>query len=73
MDKTMKKKVGVVKNESSIIKIIDYLHENDRPLAWLHRRTKISYNSLYSIFSQRTTGLSDKKREIINKALKMKF
>jgi hypothetical protein len=73
MDKSMKRKVSKFRNEKSIEKIIDYLHTNERPLAWLQRQTGIDYNTLYSIFSQRVVGLSDEKRKLINEKLKTKF
>jgi hypothetical protein len=39
--------------------ILLYLEQEERPLAWLSRKTEIPYPTLYSIFIQRIMNLSD--------------
>ena len=53
--------------------IMDYLKKNERPLAWLSRKTNIKYGGLYGIFVQKTTKLSEKHLLKINKALGTNF
>jgi hypothetical protein len=64
----MTKKTNDLRDE-----IIDYLKKNERPLAWLSRKTNIKYGGLYGIFVQKTTKLSDKHLIKINKVLDTHF
>jgi hypothetical protein len=54
-------------------KILLHLESEERPLAWLSRKTEIPYPTLYSIFIQRIMNLSDKNLEKINKAMETDF
>jgi hypothetical protein len=54
-------------------KILLHLEAEERPLAWLSRKTEIPYPTLYSIFIQRIMNLSDKNLEKINKAMETDF
>jgi hypothetical protein len=53
--------------------ILLHLEEEERPLAWLSRKTEIPYPTLYSIFIQRIMNLSDKNLAKINEAMETDF
>jgi len=53
--------------------ILLHLEAEERPLAWLSRKTEIPYPTLYSIFIQRIMNLSDKNLEKINEAMGTDF
>ncbi len=53
--------------------IMAYLSKEERSLLWLSNKTKINYNTMYSIFKQRLSMLSDEKLKIINKKLRTDF
>ena len=53
--------------------ILLYLEEQERPLAWLSRKSEIPYPTLYSIFIQRIMNLSDTNLAKINKAMDTDF
>jgi hypothetical protein len=53
--------------------ILLYLESEERPLAWLARKTEIPYATLYSIFIQRVMTLSDSNLIKINRALNTDF
>ena len=53
--------------------ILLHLEVEERPLAWLSRKTEIPYPTLYSIFIQRIMNLSDKNLEKINEAMGTDF
>jgi hypothetical protein len=53
--------------------ILLHLEEEERPLAWLSRKTEIPYPTLYSIFVQRIMNLSDKNLAKINEAMETDF
>jgi hypothetical protein len=53
--------------------ILLYLEQEERPLAWLSRKTEIPYPTLYSIFIQRIMNLSDTNLGKINKAMDTDF
>jgi len=53
--------------------ILLYLEEQERPLAWLSRKSEIPYPTLYSIFIQRIMNLSDTNLGKINKAMDTDF
>ena len=48
-----------MKNSNVKDEILLYLEQEERPLAWLSRKTEIPYPTLYSIFIQRIMNLSD--------------
>lgn len=54
-------------------KILDKLKTEERNLAWLHRKTGLSYSTLYSIFIHRIMDLNQERLELINKAMGAKF
>lgn len=54
-------------------KIINYLFEEERDLAWLNRKTDIPYGTLYGIFVQGTMSLNPERLNLINIALDTKF
>ena len=62
-----------MKNSNVKDEIILYLEQEERPLAWLSRKTEIPYPTLYSIFIQRIMNLSDKNLATINKVLDTDF
>ena len=62
-----------MKNSNVKDEIILYLEQEERPLAWLSRKTKIPYPTLYSIFIQMIMNLSDKNLDKINKAMETNF
>ena len=62
-----------MKNSNVKDEIILYLEQEERPLAWLSRKTKIPYPTLYSIFIQRIMNLSDKNLATINRVLDTDF
>lgn len=70
---TMKHKERGKKNQIAIDKIITYLKENERSVTWLQEKTNIPYGTLYSIFGQGLSGLSDLNKNKISKALKIKL
>jgi hypothetical protein len=53
--------------------ILHHLEEEERPLAWLSRKTEIPYPTLYSIFVQRIMNLSDDNLAKVNKAMGTDF
>ena len=53
--------------------IQDYLKNEERDLAWLQRKTQISYGTLYSCFVQRLFKLNDENLKKINDALGVDF
>ncbi len=53
--------------------ILSILNKDDRSLNWLANKTNINYNTMFSIFKQRTINLSDDKLDSINKVLKTKL
>jgi hypothetical protein len=53
--------------------ILLHLEAEERPLAWLSRKTEIPYPTLYSIFVQRIMNLSDKNLAKINEAMETDF
>jgi hypothetical protein len=53
--------------------ILLHLEEEERPLAWLSRKTEIPYPTLYSIFVQRIMNLSDDNLAKVNKAMGTDF
>jgi hypothetical protein len=62
-----------MKNSNVKDEILIYLEQEERPLAWLSRKTKIPYPTLYSIFIQRIMNLSDKNLAKINEAMETDF
>ena len=62
-----------MKNSNVKDEILLYLEQEERPLAWLSRKTEIPYPTLYSIFIQRIMNLSDKNLATINKVLDTDF
>ncbi len=62
-----------MKNSNVKDEILLYLEQEERPLAWLSRKTEIPYPTLYSIFIQRIMNLSDKNLAKINKVLDTDF
>ena len=62
-----------MKNSNVKDEILIYLEQEERPLAWLSRKTEIPYPTLYSIFIQRIMNLSDKNLAKINKAMDTDF
>jgi hypothetical protein len=54
-------------------KILLHLEAEERPLAWLSRKTEIPYPTLYSIFIHKIMNLSDKNLDKINKAMETNF
>ncbi len=62
-----------MKNSNVKDEILLYLEQDERPLAWLSRKTEIPYPTLYSIFIQRIMNLSDKNLATINKVLDTDF
>ena len=54
-------------------KILLYLEQEERNMAWLARKTGIPYGSLYSILIHRIMALSDTHLKKINKALGTEF
>lgn len=54
--------------------ILAYLEKIKRPLAWITGdNTGIPYSAIYSIFTQRTYGLSEENLKKINKFLNTDF
>lgn len=53
--------------------IVNHLEQIERNLNWLAIKTGYNYNTLYSIFVQKTVQLSDEKLNTINSVLKTKF
>lgn len=53
--------------------IVNHLEQIERNLSWLATKTGYNYNTLYSIFVQKTVQLSDEKLNTINSVLKTKF
>jgi hypothetical protein len=53
--------------------ILLHLEAEERPLAWLSRKTEIPYPTLYSIFVQRIMNLSDDNLAKVNKAMGTDF
>jgi len=53
--------------------ILEEINKQERNLAWLNRKTKIPYPTLYSIFIQGIINLSDEKLKIINEVLGTNF
>ena len=53
--------------------ILLHLEAEERPLAWLSRKTEIPYPTLYSIFIQRIMNLSDKNLDKINEVMGTDF
>lgn len=53
--------------------ILKHLEEDERDLAWLQRKTKIPYGTLYSCFKQRLFKISAGNLLRINKALGTNF
>ena len=62
-----------MKNSNVKDEILLYLEHEERPLAWLSRKTEIPYPTLYSIFIQRIMNLSDKNLAKINEAMETDF
>jgi hypothetical protein len=62
-----------MKNSNVKDEILLYLEQEERPLAWLSRKTEIPYPTLYSIFTQRIMNLSDKNLATINRVLDTDF
>jgi len=62
-----------MKNSNVKDEILLYLEQDERPLAWLSRKTEIPYPTCYSIFIQRIMNLSDKNLATINKVLDTDF
>ena len=62
-----------MENQNVKDQILLFLEAEERPLAWLSRKTEIPYPTLYSIFIQRIMNLSDKNLAKINKALDTDF
>ena len=62
-----------MKNSNVKDEILLYLEQEERPLAWLSRKTEIPYPTLYSIFIQRIMNLSDKNLAKINRVLDTDF
>lgn len=53
--------------------ILKHLEEDERDLAWLHRKTGIPYATLYSCFKQRLFKVSVSNLSKINKVLGTNF
>jgi len=53
--------------------ILEELQSQERNLAWLNRKTKIPYPTLYSILRQKLILMSDDKLKVINKVLGTSF
>ena len=53
--------------------ILIELEKQERPLAWLSRKSGIKYGSLYSILIHRIMNLTDANLVKINKAMGTKF
>jgi len=62
-----------MKNSNVKDEILLYLEEQERPLAWLSRKSEIPYPTIYAIFIQRIMNLSDKNLATINRALDTDF
>ena len=53
--------------------ILNYLKAIERNLAWLSRKVDEPYNTMYSIFVQRTFDLGEERLAAINKVLGTSF
>ena len=53
--------------------IIAHLKEDDRSLAWLAKKSKLSYGHLYFVLVKKERDLSDSAKKEISKILKTKF
>lgn len=53
--------------------IMNHLKADKRSLAWLADETKLNYNTMYSIFSQKIIKLSADKLKKVNTVLGTKF
>ena len=53
--------------------ILEWLEKEERNLAWLSKKTKIKYGTLYSIFIQKTYDLNEEKLNLINNATGQTF
>lgn len=74
MKKTfLRLKKKAIENEDVIEQIVQYLRKEERGIAWLRDKTGLDYNNLYAIFAQRTQGLTNSDRSVINKSLKTSF
>ncbi len=54
-------------------RIINWLFDEERDLAWLNRKTDIPYGTLYGIFVQGTMEITQERLNLINHALKTEF
>ena len=53
--------------------ILNHLEKIERSLMWLSKKADINYNTMYSIFIQKTIELSEDKLKKINTMLETKF
>jgi hypothetical protein len=53
--------------------ILSELERQERPLAWLSRKSQIKYGTLYGILIHRIMNLSDENLKKINKAIGTDF
>jgi len=53
--------------------IIDHLKKDDRKLAWLAKKSKLSYGHLYFVLVKKERDLTDENKKEINKILGTDF
>lgn len=53
--------------------IIEHLHGMERNLAWLVKKTKLSYGHLYAVLVKKERDLTDENKDTINKILSTNF